>query len=76
MEATLTTCPPLPRWTMRGTNRWQPWTTPFKLIPTIQSQSSSGVCRKSAPRATPALLTRMSTASLSACTASASLAMS
>src|SRR3954454_9756388 len=58
----LTTCPP--RRTF-GTKKWQPCTTPMRLIETIQSQSSSRVSSKSAPRPTPALLTSRSTAGTS-----------
>src|SRR5437764_230516 len=58
----LTTCPPAPRSIILGTKKWHPWTTPIRLIETIQSHSSSGVSRNSAASPTPALLTRMSTA--------------
>src|SRR3954466_5023664 len=55
----LTTWPPRG---IFGMKKWQPWTTPIRLIETIQSHSSSGVSRNSPDTPTPALLTSRSTA--------------
>ena len=70
-STTLTTWPPAPRSTIFGTKKWQPWTTPRRLMPSSQSQSSSEVSRNAPPTATPALLTMTSAAGTSAWTASA-----
>ena len=67
----LTMCPPRAAATMFGAKKWQPCTTPRRLMSITQSQSSSDVSRNVPPTATPALLTTTSAAGASAWTAPA-----
>ena len=56
------TTAPRPAFTISGTKKWQPCTTPMTLTRRTQSQSSRVVSRRPPERPTPALFTRMSSA--------------